>query len=62
MNLQDIINPIGKITEASFAILEGGFPNLVNWGCIVLGMIGLVYWLKLQGRYNNEAKQNGRIA
>lgn len=62
MNLQDIINPIGKVTEASFAILEGEFPNLVNWGCIVLGLIGLVFWLKLQGRYNKQAKQDGGIA
>ncbi|MFT5183800.1 MAG: hypothetical protein ACI84C_000927 [Flavobacteriales bacterium] len=62
MNLQDIITPLAKITEASFAILEGQLPNLVNWGCIVLGLVGLVYWLKLQGRYNKEAKQGGRIA
>ena len=62
MNLQDIISPLAKATEASFAILEGGLPNLINWGCIFLGLIGLVFWLRLQGRYNKEANQNGGIA
>lgn len=48
--------------EATFGILEGEFPNMFNWACIVLGFVGLFYWLRLQKRYNQKAAQNGTIA
>ncbi|MCB0760978.1 MAG: hypothetical protein KDC12_05595 [Flavobacteriales bacterium] len=62
MNLQDIVNPLGKLMESTFGILEGELPNMFNWLCIVLGFVGLFYWLRTQKRYNQRAKSEGTLA
>lgn len=63
MNLQSILDPIERFIVWSFeSILEplGELPwvspnNLV----IVLGFVGLFYWLKVQGNYNKKAQSEG---
>ena len=61
MNLQDVITPIGKFVEwtsENFLV-----PILVpfNLGVIVLGLCGLVFWLRKQRQYTEKARQNGDI-
>ncbi|MFI5203650.1 MAG: hypothetical protein ACHQF2_04070 [Flavobacteriales bacterium] len=55
-----IVIPIVKFLEWTFGILEslGNFPN---WSFIVIGFVGLFYWLWLQGKYNRQAAANGTI-
>ncbi len=43
-----------------------GFPfefydwvgNKFNYSCIVLGFVGLIYWLRLQNKFDKEAQNN----
>lgn len=35
--------------------------NLPNWSFIVLGFVGLFYWLKTQKKFTEEAKANGTL-
>ena len=62
MNTQDIITPIGKFLEWSFETLLVPITGPFNWATIALGLGGLVFWLRLQKRYNKEAKEAGRVA
>ncbi len=32
--------------------------NIFNYSCIVLGFIGLFYWLNWQRKFNDRAKNN----
>ncbi len=65
MNLQSILDPIGDFIVWTFEkVLEplGELPwvspnNLV----IVLGFVGLYYWLKVQGNYNKKAEKEGGL-
>jgi len=56
--MQDILYPIGELIQSSFLILEA-LENKFNYAVIVLGFIGLFYWLNLQRKYNKEADENG---
>lgn len=55
--MQYIVEPIGELFEWSFGILEY-FENLPNYAFIIIGFIGMIYWLILQKRYNKQADQN----
>jgi hypothetical protein len=46
--------------EWSFRVMEGPNRN-VNIVFIVIGAIGMIYWLWRQTQYNKEAEQNGTI-
>lgn len=62
MNTQDIITPIGKFLEWSFETFLVPVTGPFNLATIALGLGGLVFWLRLQNRYNKEAKEAGRVA
>lgn len=32
--------------------------NIFNYSCIVLGFVGLFYWLNLQRKFNEQAKND----
>lgn len=32
--------------------------HIFNYSCIVLGFVGLFYWLNLQRKYNNDKKNH----
>lgn len=32
--------------------------NVFNYACIVLGFVGLFYWLNLQNKYNKQTENN----
>lgn len=35
--------------------------NVFNYACIVLGFVGLFYWLNLQNKMTKKAKEEGRL-
>jgi hypothetical protein len=43
-----------------FAPLEW-IGNIFNYACIVLGFFGMFYWLNLQKKYTQKAKDEGTI-
>lgn len=49
-----IINPVADFLQWSFGILES-LQNKANFAFIALGILGLMYWLRLQIKYNREA-------
>lgn len=51
---------IQKCFEWFFRLMEGPNRN-VNILFIVIGFIGVIYWLWRQGQYNKEAEQSGTI-
>lgn len=62
MKLQDILDPIATFIVWTFeSILEvlGNSPVTPNLIFIIVGFVGLVYWLRLQGKFNEKAKSGG---
>lgn len=55
-----IIIPTVKFFQWTFGILES-LGNLPNWTFITIGMVGMFYWLRLQGKFNKEAAANGTL-
>ena len=60
MTLDGIFRGIGDVLEASFVLLQDdmGFTTLFNTGCIILGFVGLFYWLNLQRKFNAQAENS----
>lgn len=61
MNTQDIINPIGELLTASFEYIIVPLSDFINLGAIALGVVGMLYWLSLQGKLTKKAKSEGGI-
>ena len=61
MNTQDIINPIARFIEWTFSTVLLPISNSFNWAVIGLGLVGLLFWLRLQKKYNVRAEQDGTI-
>ena len=64
--MQYLTGPIAALIKWTFDFLLvpiGDLPGLLNPNNIflVLGFIGLIYWLRLQGKYNKKAAQEGGI-
>ncbi len=59
--MQDISFALAKFLEATFSILPalGWLPNIAF---IIIGALGMLYWLNLQGKYNRKAERDGTIA
>ena len=61
MNLQQILAPIGDVITWSFdniLVPMGNMPNVL----ISIGLfVGILFWLKLQKGYNEDAQQNGTL-
>ena len=55
-----LMTKTGHFFEWTFSLMEGPNRNL-NIVFIVIGFIGIIYWLSRQFRYNQEAEQNGAI-
>jgi len=63
MNLQDILLPVAEIIVWTFdnvLVPIGDLPGRRGWewGAALVGISGLVLWLKLQAKYNREAANN----
>lgn len=61
MNTQDIITPLAQFVEWTFTTVLVPMSNSFNWAVIALGLGGLMFWLRLQKKYNTRAEQEGSI-
>ena len=61
MNTQEIITPIGKALEWSFNSVLLPIADPLNFGIVVLSLVGMVYWLSLQKKYTKKAEEDGTI-
>jgi len=57
MNSNVIFYGIAKMLQSSFLFFEF-IQNNFNYSCIVLGFVGLFYWLNYQNKFNKEAEKN----
>jgi len=60
MNMTDVFYGIGNFFQWTFQFMKGfgNGPNLVFW-LIIAALV--VTWLRMQSRFNNEAKEKGTI-
>ena len=59
MTLSEFFYWLGGIFEWTFRFLdEDVVGNKFNYSVIVLGFVGLFYWLNLQRKMNNKAKND----
>lgn len=61
MNTQEIITPIGKMLEWTFENILTPIADPINAGVVLLGLVGTVFWLRLQKKYTEQAKKDGTI-
>ena len=61
MNTQEIITPVAKFIEWTFETLLVPMSSTFNSAVILLGITGLLFWLRLQKRYTQKAKKNGNF-
>ncbi len=62
--MEYIVGPIAALIKWTFdniLVPIGELPAFMNPNniFIVLGFVGLFYWLNLQGKYNKKAKSEG---
>ena len=57
MKSADIFHLLGDLLQWTFGIFEM-IGNIFNYGVILLGFIGMFYWLNLQRKFNAQAKSN----
>ncbi len=55
-----LMNKTGDFFQWTFRLMEGPSRN-VNILFIIIGVIGVGYWLWRQTQYNNHADQNGTV-
>lgn len=60
MTLLEFFNALGGIFQWTFNFLQNDFwlTSFMNYGCIVLGFVGLVFWLNKQRVFNAEAEND----
>ncbi|MEM9051144.1 MAG: hypothetical protein AAGC47_03735 [Bacteroidota bacterium] len=61
--MQEIVGPIAGLVKWTFdnvLVPIGDLPDLVNPNYIflVIGFLGMFYWLNMQRKYNNQAANN----
>ena len=61
MNLQELITPVAKFIEWTFETLLVPISSPFNLAVIVLIVGGIALWLRRQGKFTAEARQNGGI-
>lgn len=64
--MQYLTGPIAALIKWTFDYILvpiGELPDYINPNYIflVLGFVGLFYWLRLQAKYNKKAEQEGGI-
>ena len=61
MGSREFFEGLGELfTDVLFAPFEM-VGNLFNYSLIVLGFVGLFYWLNLQKKFNDKAKKEGTL-
>ena len=63
MTLNGIFRGIGDFMQWTFNLLQNDFPLtwLMNTGVILLGFVGLFYWLNIQRKLSAKAEKDGTI-
>ena len=61
MNTQEIITQVAKFIEWTFETLLVPMSSTFNSAVILLGIVGLLFWLRLQKKYTQNAEQNGDL-
>lgn len=62
MNVQDLLLPIRNLMVWTFeTLLEGSLATFLNVGIIVLIVITLLGWLKMQRDFTRKAQSEGSI-
>ena len=63
MTLNGFFRGIGDFLTWTFNILENEEPvtMIMNYGVIVLGFVGLFYWLNVQKKLSAKAKAEGTL-
>lgn len=60
MGSSSVFYAIADLLTWTFGIFEM-IGNTFNYSLIVLGFIGLFYWLNLQKKFNDKAKKEGTL-
>jgi hypothetical protein len=60
MTFTEFIYATGDFLESTFTILPK-IGNSFNYFVIVLGFVGLIYWLITQKRLSNKARENNEL-
>ncbi len=60
MTLYDLFWGLGDFLQWTFRLLQNDFwlTWFVNYGAIVLGFGGLLYWLNWQKKFNQQAEND----
>ncbi len=60
MNWTDIFNGIGSFFQWTFTFMKGlgNGPNLLFW--LIIAVLVIV-WLRMQGKFNKEAKEKNTL-
>ena len=58
MNSNVIFEALGDLIIWSTSMVFDNIGNAFNYSMIVLGFIGLFYWLNYQKKFNQEAENN----
>ncbi len=61
MNSREMWWSIGYGLQSFLGMIYDNIGNIFNYSCIVLGFVGLFYWLNLQRKFNLiEFKDKGK--
>lgn len=58
MNSREIWWSIGRGLESFLGMIYDNVGNIFNYSCIILGFVGLFYWLNLQRKFNEAAAKD----
>lgn len=60
MTLYNFFSALGDIFQTTFLLLEAdmGITAMMNTGIVILGFVGMFYWLNWQRKFNEQAKNN----
>lgn len=59
--MREFVYGLGDVFSWIFENTLAPLGNIPNWTFIVLGFVGLFIWLRMQARFNDEAKANGTL-
>lgn len=57
MSSTPVFYAIGDFLQWTFQFFDN-VGDLLNWSFILLGAFGLVYWLRWQKKFNDQAENN----
>ncbi len=61
MNTQEILTPVAKFIEWTFENVLVPIASPMNTAVVLLGFVGLAFWLRMQKKYTEKAKRDGTI-